>query len=462
MTAPKILIIDDDESVRLTVANMLNDQGYLISMAADGEAGLAQIRGSSPDAVFCDLVMPGMDGFEVLRQVRADAATAGLPFTLLISVDDRDYLRRGMRPGADEYLSKPVRREELIASVQRALNKLARAGGPAAARDAAAPGATYAMLAEKARAAAAMGAVDPTLRFVIGSDAMLKLETQAEPEIKIRGYKTLSRLNQGGMSLVYLADDLTNQRQVVLKMLKARRNEDERILRRFFQQANLLSSINHEHVVHVFDQGFGDGMAYIAMEYLSGGSLRGVMDQGLSQRQALSLLSQAASGLAEIHRRGIVHRDIKPSNMVLRSQGVLVLTDFGIARHLDQSDGNTVRGEILGTPHYMSPEQAQGEEIGTGADIYSLGAIFYEMLTGQRLYPGETVIEILSQQTIAPIPRLGADLAIFQPLIDGMLAKQPDERFANADAVLEEVDRVWTQQAMQKHLESSSGESDNR
>ena len=138
----------------------------------------------------------------------------------------------------------------------------------------------------------------------------------------------------------------------------------------------------------------------------------------------------------------MIHRDIKPTNLMLRAGGMLVLTDFGIAKRVEQDNTNTVRGEVLGTPHYMSPEQAQGGEIGPRADIYSLGAIFYEMLTGQRLFPGETMIEILSQQTIAPIPRLAGDLARYQPLVDGMLAKRPADRFADADAVRAAIGRL--------------------
>jgi serine/threonine-protein kinase PpkA len=277
----------------------------------------------------------------------------------------------------------------------------------------------------------------------------------------VSGYKILFKISDSGMSLVYLAEDLEHQRKAVLKLLKARRGEDERMLRRFFQESSILSAINHEHVVRVYGQGFAGGMAYIAMEYLAGGSLREVMDRGLSQRQAMSLLSQAASGLAEIHGRGVIHRDIKPTNLLLRDAGVLVLTDFGVAKRIDQPSDSTVHGEILGTPHYMSPEQAQGGEIGPGADIYSLGVIFYEMLTGQRLYPGETVIELLSQQTIAPIPRLAPDLADYQPLIDGMLAKHPGDRFGSADTVLAEIDRVWTEQTLRRERDEGGGASDN-
>jgi serine/threonine protein kinase len=186
------------------------------------------------------------------------------------------------------------------------------------------------------------------------------------------------------------------------------------------------------------------------MEHLAGGTLRDVMDRGLSARQALSLLSQAASALAEIHRCGIVHRDIKPANMLLREASVLVLTDFGVAKRLDQGPSQTIQGEVFGTPYYLSPEQAQGAVVTPQTDLYSLGVIFYEMLTGTRPYRGGTITEILAQHSAAPIPRLSPELADYQALVDGMLAKRPAERFESADAVLDAIDQVWTQQALKK------------
>jgi serine/threonine protein kinase len=203
-------------------------------------------------------------------------------------------------------------------------------------------------------------------------------------------------------------------------------------------------------VVRIYDQGFGEELAYLAMEYLAGGTLREQMQQGVTPRQALSLLSQAAGGLAEIHRFGIIHRDIKPANLMLRKEGVLVLTDFGVAKRLDARDSQTIHGEIVGTPNYISPEQAQGGEVTPGSDLYSLGVIFFEMLAGQRPYTGQTLQEILAQHISAPIPRLPEELAEHQCLVDGMLAKRPEDRFATADALLDMIDDVWTRLALKK------------
>jgi class 3 adenylate cyclase/CheY-like chemotaxis protein/predicted Ser/Thr protein kinase len=303
-----------------------------------------------------------------------------------------------------------------------------------------------AVLDESARASAeaAKQALDSTLHSI--EQQLVSAEVHAEPVIK--GYRVLAKIGEGGMSSVYLAEEQSRARRVVLKVLKGRRGDDDSLWKRFFQECAIVSAIDHRNVVRIYDQGFGDELAYIAMEYLGGGSLRELMNRGLSPRQAMSLLSQAASGLAEIHHCGIVHRDIKPANLMLR-EGVLVLTDFGVAKRLDGSAGQTLHGEILGTPYYLSPEQAQGEPVTTRTDLYSLGVIFYEMLTGRRPYAGGTILEILSQHVSAPVPRLPAPLADYQTLVDGMLAKRVADRFESAEAVLAEIDAVWTRNALQ-------------
>jgi serine/threonine-protein kinase PpkA len=300
-------------------------------------------------------------------------------------------------------------------------------------------------------AEAAKQALDSTLNAIGSPKRAADLAGDSEP--LIHGYRVLGKIGQGGMSSVFLAEEQDGaHRKVVLKVLKGRRSDDDSLWKRFFQECAILSAIEHEHVVRIYDQGFGEELAYLAMEYLRGGSLREQLDRGLTPRQALSLLSQAASGLGEIHGRGIVHRDIKPANLMLRDAGVLVLTDFGVAKRLDNSANQTLHGEILGTPYYISPEQADGGEVTPASDFYSLGIIFYEMLTGQRPYTGTTILEILAQHVAAPIPRLPDELAEYQPLVDGMLAKRPEARFRNADALLAAIDAVWTQIALRKDV----------
>ena len=165
------------------------------------------------------------------------------------------------------------------------------------------------------------------------------------------------------------------------------------------------------------------------------------MRGGVDEDAAVSLLRQAAGGLAAAHRRAIVHRDVKPENFLMRASVVLVLTDFGIAAARD-TGSRVAPGELVGTPSYAAPEQAQGEQPTAAADVYSLGVMFYEMLCGRRPFNGPTALEVLSQHLVAPVPRLPAEFAHYQPLIERMLEKRPKYRLPDADAVLQEIRRV--------------------
>src|SRR2546426_11365143 len=172
--------------------------------------------------------------------------------------------------------------------------------------------------------------------------------------------------------------------QIVLKTPNPTAVLDEILLQRFVQEFDIISSIDHPNVVKIYDRGFSDRHAYLAMEYFPNGSLAEVIPQGLSGRQALSLLAQAAGALREVHTRGIIHRDIKPGNLMARADGSIVLADFGIAKRLGEDKGHTLQGELYGTPYYVSPEQIEGSPATMQSDIYSLGLIFYEMLTRRR------------------------------------------------------------------------------
>lgn len=316
------------------------------------------------------------------------------------------------------------------------------------------PASVRAALAENATmtARAAKAALSETLRIVTSDLSRALASGRA---LQVKGYRVMRKIGEGGMSNVFLAERESDGTQVALKILNARPSDDKQLLQRFIQESALISDIDHTNVVKIFDKGFTDDYAYIAMEYFTGGSLKDVIDGGLTPRQALSLLAQASAALAEIHRLGIVHRDVKPANMMLRADGTMVLADFGIAKRTEGSMDRTMHGEFFGTPYYISPEQANGRQATERSDIYSLGIIFYEMLMNRRPYVGESIVELISQHVGAPVPRLPQNLEDYQLLIDGMMAKDPAERLQNADAVLAAIDRVWTQVALRAN--SASG-----
>jgi class 3 adenylate cyclase len=680
----KVLVVEDDVSIRMNLALMLKGEGYEVDSAENGRAGIEHAKRFEPDLIVSDVMMPEMDGFDMLRALRSEPRYADTPFIFLTALDDRRSMRHGMNLGADDFLNKPFTRDELIDAVNSRLKKYEsaarslaerlvagndelrrwyrqsltgaeperplafaetagmtgkmtvatvlfadvrnfttyserltagqiaellnayfeavcqpivrnggriakligdgimvvfeeragdgednharraiRAGlgivlaangfgewfkrhfdmgglpdfatgvgihtgdlmevriGPPGAEDLTVvgdsvnvasrlegqtkelgwpvvasaatvlmagdlvstgesrqlelrgrnapieateitgigayagaaegpievPASVRAALAENAHvtARAAKAALSETLRLITSE---LSRALAAGRPLQVKGYRVLSKIGEGGMSNVFLAERESDGMQVALKILNSRPTDDKQLLQRFIQESALISDVDHSNVVKIYDKGFTDDYAYIAMEYFTGGSLKDVIAQGLTPRQSLSLLAQAAAALAEIHRLGIVHRDVKPANMMLRADGTMVLADFGIAKRTEGSMDRTVHGEFFGTPYYISPEQANGKPATERSDIYSLGIIFYEMLMNERPYRGDSIVEVISQHVNAAVPRLPQSLDDYQVLLDGMMAKDPAERLQNADEVLAVIDRVWTQIAL--------------
>ena len=678
----KVLVIEDEATIRNNIVLMLKVERYTALGAENGRVGLEMARTDPPDLILCDVKMPEIDGFAVLEALRAEPHLAEIPFIFLTAVNDRSSMRRGMNLGADDYLSKPFTRDELMEAVGSRLRKhetltqalVARlvtqperltrkfreaiSGGDVAAvlddstsfnptgkiaqatvmfsdirnfttyserltggeiaellntylEDACAPilacggrvlkfigdgvmalfepghdgkGESHARRAVRAGLAMQLAAhrfrdwvnlhhasrglpefaigvgvhTGEVLLCHVGAPGQGELTaigdsvniasrlegktkelgwaliaseatvTAAGPEIKtgarqkvqlrgrsmateafeiigigaagnaeepvqipeemrqalaanariaadsakaalgltlrmltgeidevlgqkhlsIQGYRVVSKIGYGGSSVVYLAERESDAQRVVLKILNARRGGEDTLVQRFVQEFDIISSIDHPNVVKIYDRGFGEDHAYIAMEHFPGGSLSELIATGLTGRQSLSLLAQAASALREIHNRGILHRDIKPANLMARTDGTIALVDFGIAKRLGDDLGRTRHGELYGTPYYVSPEQIEGNPATAQSDIYALGIIFYEMLMRKRPFDADSVSELIALHVQAPRPKLPITLAEYQTLLDGMLAVDPRERFKSAEGLLEGIDEVWTQQAL--------------
>jgi class 3 adenylate cyclase/CheY-like chemotaxis protein len=260
----------------------------------------------------------------------------------------------------------------------------------------------------------------------------------ADAPIKIPGFRLIRRLGHGGMSRAFLAEYEMTGSLRVLKVLNVADGGFD-LLQRFLQEHELISQIRHRHVATIFDRGQTESHAYIVMEYFAGGELRSQMDHPLPPAQALDYLSQICDALVALHERGIVHRDLKPDNILLREDGTLVLADFGIAKDLSRTLSQTRHGEALGTPFYLSPEQAVGGKVDQRTDLYSLGVVLYELLTGRKPYTGEDGPSLLHRHVHDPIPRLPADLAMLQPLLDRLMAKSIEGRFATSQEALQAI-----------------------
>lgn len=254
----------------------------------------------------------------------------------------------------------------------------------------------------------------------------------------IKGYQLIRKLASSSHSALYLAERESTGVKMVLKVLQQIPDvNDESIgaFDRFLQEYELIAEIEHPNIVKIYDLGVADDHAHIAMEYLDGGDLRQRITEGIIASVAVMYLRQIASALAKVHEVGILHRDLKPGNIMLRRDNSIALIDFGLAKRLRLRMEITDSGEIFGTPYYMSPEQGHGEVVDERSDIYSLGVIFYEMLTGDKPYQSETAMGIIYKHARAPVPLLPARFAEYQSLLNMMLAKEPKNRLQSAAEV---------------------------
>src|ERR1700733_1051732 len=255
----------------------------------------------------------------------------------------------------------------------------------------------------------------------------------------LRGYRRIRQLAAGRVSDLYLAESEQAGALVVLKVARDREKENEldQSFRRFLQEYEIVRRITHPSIVRLYDLGVSDEHAYLVMEYFRAGDLRMRMKGGLAPPEALRFAAAIAEALQAIHAAGVLHRDLKPGNVMLRDDGSIALIDFGLAKDGGLDIEITDRGFIFGTPHYMSPEQGHGEPIDGRSDLYSLGIILFEMLARAKPYADDNPMAIIYKHRHEPIPRLPADLAHLQPLIDSLLAKDPEARLSDAVAAAE-------------------------
>ncbi len=260
-------------------------------------------------------------------------------------------------------------------------------------------------------------------------------------------YEVLNRIGQGGMALVYRARDLALNRFVAIKMLKEQWAQDEDVVNRFSMEARAAASLDGRHIVQVYDVGMDEGSHYIVMELVNGPNLKDYISTHgpLDVAMALNIADQVAEALGEAHERQIIHRDIKPQNILVAEDGTAKVTDFGIARAMTSSTlVNT--GSLLGTAQYLSPEQARGKAVGPATDLYGLGVVLFEMLTGSPPYQGDSALAVALQHMQEPPP----DVRSLRPdvpepvarLITRLLAKDADDRFSSAEAFRQRLHEV--------------------
>ena len=361
---------------------------------------------------------PTSEGLEWLRQLRDRAQ---FPQVVVVAEDGNELTAvRAIQLGAADYLPKRLLTPDRLHTMVRLALRRAE------------------LVAEEAAASEPEAADEESGDQTLGEARALR-----DP---IPGYAIRKTIGESEKAMVYLATSVALGTDVALKVSK--RDIDEANQRGFLaRELSAISAMRHPAIVNVHDYGVHDGREYLAMEYFPRGDLKTRMQRGLIEADTLRYVEQIARALQVVHEAGIFHRDLKPPNVMLRENDELVLIDFGLARALQGSMHSTRKGVLRGSPYYMSPEQALGEELDGRTDLYSLGIIFYEMLTTRRPYTGTSAIEVLQQHVNAPLPRLPKPLEHHQSLLDGLLAKSKDERFANAAQVVEAVAGMRTLRA---------------
>jgi len=406
---PRILILEPDNKVRATLlryavkgwqgAAVQSTSGTLADALADPE----RLKTFDVLLVGCDFSKDGTAENSTLQALRALAADPSNPAVILLTSKGSEYTAvQAIKSGALDSVPKDLLgREQVLSAVQRAM--LHRKG--------------------------TLGARDGNVGGVV----------------RLFGYDMRRCLATRDSVSVHVAFSAERGKEVVLKVLHRGRGALSRDanFERLVAEFKLLYDIEDRAVAEIHDFRVTSQYCYIAMEYFPLGHLGTQLDTALAPAEALHYAREIAHGLAIIHTAGVVHRDLKPGNIMLRSDDSVALIDFGISQSaLETAKAATGEREIAGTPYYMSPEQARGDATDERTDLYALGVILYQMLTGAKPYVGDTTDAILDQHRNAPLPTLSAELKFCQPLLNRLLAKDPGQRYGSAREVLEALEHI--------------------
>lgn len=398
-TETRILLVDDDISLSGLVKDFLQAKGLVVDMHHSAMSAWNEVLKNSYDLILLDWDMPDATGVEFCKMYRDSGGIA--PVLMMTGRDTLDDKEEGFESGVDDYVVKPITMRELHARVKSMLR----------------------------RNSSYLPPPKPAVETF-------------EPGILIAGkYKLERPIGSGGMGIVWLANDVNIDRKVVIKLMHGSMASDDDSRQRFLQESHLLARVKHPNVVTIHDAGLlNDKIPYLVLEHVEGKSLFDLLDEvkRLPIVDALLIMKQLCAGLQEVHNAGIVHRDIKPENILLQSNKTsgssdfVKLVDFGIARLQDSEHRITQEGMVIGTLDYMSPQQLQGDAVDGRSDIYTLGIILFEMLTGQLPFDAITsegkVVSTLTEKPLRPSDKICADPEL-DLIVEKCLEKNPFNRY---------------------------------
>lgn len=408
-----ILIADDEKNLRQMLRRILEAQGHHIIEAENGEEALVMFCAHGPDMAILDVNMgEGMNGFETCGRLREDPYGMSIPILFLTGMGKEEDMLQGFQQGADDYIRKPFNVTELLARVTAQLARLKRQSG------------RFAQLGEQ--------------QFRVGTIIQGNQDR----------YKISSRISCGGMGVIFRGYRLSDHLQVAIKTLNSTFLEDRKDIQRFLREAEATVRINHPNLASGLEVVRTQSHCFFVMKYVEGRSLAQLLDERdhLPQEEALKIVIQIATGLQHLHELGLVHRDVKPGNILVTEQGKAVLVDMGLTKPTRAEADLTTEGVILGTPYYLSPEQAMGENLDIRSDIYSLGATFYHAVTGTVPFRGSSTIAIINARFMRDpempslyVPEIAGEISA---IIAKMMYRSPVQRYQNPTELLRDLERV--------------------
>ncbi len=419
-----ILIADDEENLREMLIQILQGLGHTVIAAENGESALELFRDEGPDMVILDVNMgAGRNGFEICKIIREDPYGVSVPIIMLTGMDQNEAMVHGFQKGADDYIRKPFKIAEFRARVNAQLSKIQRQSDK-------------------------IGQL---------SDRQFKIGTVVEGESEER-YKITSRLSSGGMGVIFRGVRLNDDTKVAIKTLNSDFLDNYKDVKRFFREAKATIQIKHPHVSTGLEIIRNNEYCLYIMEYVAGESLATILskERFLSQEKSVKIIRQLTDGVCHFNKLGLIHRDIKPGNILVDEEGNAVLIDMGLTKMTNERSDLTTDGIILGTPYYLSPEQAMGEPLDIRSDIYSLGVTFYHLLTGSPPFRGPTTLAIINARfTTTPevvdaiVPHISSRVS---EVVEKMMAHRLEDRHQTPEELLEEL--IEIEKLLQEHEDS--------